>query len=70
MKQKIFDSSSIMLYIYFMKLYLIRRQDIFDAIACNQLFCNSLVEVGSLWATVRFTVEQRRNYRFPIADFN
>lgn len=51
-----------------MKLYLIRRQDIFDAIACGQLPADSLVEVGSIWATVRLTADQRQNYRFPIAN--
>jgi hypothetical protein len=51
-----------------MKLYLILREDIFNAIGCGQLPDGCLLEVGPIWAKVRFTEEQRQNYRFSIAN--
>ena len=51
------------------KLYVIRREDIFNAIAANQLPSNQLLQVGSIWAVVELTESERKNYSFPISDY-
>lgn len=51
-----------------MRLYVILRQDVFDALALGQLKETSFMQVGPLWAIVRLTEEERRNYRFAIAE--
>ena len=51
-----------------MKRYIIRTQDIFDAIACGQLKHdgNYGFQIGALWATLSLTDEERKGYTFPI----
>ena len=51
------------------KLYVIRREDVFIAIAKGQLPHGSTVEAGSIWVTVALTDDERNKYTFPIDNY-
>jgi hypothetical protein len=48
------------------KLYLIRRQDVFEAMTKKELNNNCFFSVGALWAEVFLTDEEKTKYSFPI----
>jgi hypothetical protein len=50
------------------KLYVIRRQDVFEAIANNSLPNSGFHHIGSLWVIVELTQQQRDQYQFPISE--
>jgi hypothetical protein len=50
------------------KLYVIRRQDVFDAIGNNSLPNSGFHHIGSLWVIVELTQQQRNQYKFPISE--
>jgi len=50
------------------KLYVIRRQDVFEAIANNTLSNSGFHHIGSLWVIVELTQDQRNQYKFPISE--
>ena len=49
------------------QLYLIRRQDFFEAIALKQLNPDNLHSAGNIWCEVSLTDDEKNNYKFPIA---
>lgn len=49
-----------------MKMYVIRTQDIFKALAAGQLPGDCFRHIGTVWADVALTDEQRKKYTFPI----
>lgn len=49
------------------KLYVILRENMFDAIVKNQIPEGALLESGSLWCTVAFTDAERERYTFSIS---
>jgi hypothetical protein len=50
------------------RLYLIRTEDIFEAIKIGQFSPDKVfLEVGSIWATVDLTDDERSKYTFPIS---
>lgn len=49
------------------KIYVIRSGDIFQARILKQLPDDSFLYVGSLWAQVALTDEEKSKYSFPIA---
>ena len=48
------------------KLYVIRREDLFEAISKGQIPEDCFHEGGSIWCVVKFTDEQKNNYKYPI----
>ena len=50
------------------KLFIIRREDVFLAIAKGITL--ELGEAGSLWCSVRMSLDERANYPFPIWDYD
>jgi hypothetical protein len=50
------------------RLYLIRREDVFEAIAKGFIKDGDLLECGSIWGIVGFTDEEKKNYPFPIEN--
>lgn len=49
------------------KLYLIRREDFFAAVAKGQMPADALHDAGPIWCQVLFTEEEKANYSFPIS---
>jgi len=53
------------------KLYVIRTQDLFNAIATNQLPIDpQFSHIGTIWTDVFLTDEERNNYKFPIDNYS
>lgn len=52
-----------------MNLFIIKRENVLEALACGQLIEANIVSVGPIWVTVRLTEKQRANFRFPIAKW-
>ena len=50
------------------KLYVIRREDVFVAIAQGKLNPNSIMKAGTIWCDVAMTDEEKMNYPFPISE--
>lgn len=48
------------------KLYLIRREDFFQALAENNLPDDCVSLAGSIWMSVRLTEEEKAKYKYPI----
>lgn len=48
------------------KLYLIRREDFFQAIAEKQLPPDCLFQSGQIWLSVLLTEEEKNKYKYPI----
>jgi len=46
-------------------MYLIRRQDFFEAIRLGQWTESRILEVGSIWMIVQFCDKDFNNYSFP-----
>jgi hypothetical protein len=49
------------------RLYLIRREDFFQARSLGQLPEGCVLECGSIWITVSLDLNERKRYQFPIA---
>lgn len=50
------------------KLYIIRRQDFFDALLKGQIPEGCIMGVGSLWMDLALTEEEKNKYTFPICE--
>jgi hypothetical protein len=50
------------------KLYVILTENFFEALALGQIKDGNLVGGGSLWCYVRFTDEEKNNYKFSICE--
>ena len=49
------------------KLYILRTQDIFEALGLGQLTPDQFfLSIGTLWATIGLTDEEFARYKFPI----
>jgi len=51
------------------KLYIIRRQDIFEAIGKKQLPDRPFIQCGSIWAFVHLTLDERQKYNYPCVAY-
>lgn len=51
------------------KLYLIRREDVFIAIAIGELSSDSVLECGSIWGIVSLNDDEKNKYSFPICNY-
>lgn len=49
------------------KVYVIRTEDVFVAIAQNKLNPKAIMQAGSIWCDVAMTDEEKALYPFPIS---